>query len=169
MMSDEVMRPSVAVFAAFALAAAGVAGCSPAQSALASVQEVAQQMNLDAQFGRTEIAMDSVALDAREDFAAHHRGWGTSVRIADIELAGMRAHGDHDVDVLVRVAWYRPEQQELRVTTVKQGWRDKKGWQLVAEQRLDGDLGLLGEPVAFAAPDVERAPARFPTIRLGGD
>ena len=58
MMSDEVMRPSVAVFAAFALASAGVAGCSPAQSALASVQEVAQQMNLDAQFGRTEIAME---------------------------------------------------------------------------------------------------------------
>src|SRR5450432_2988800 len=76
---------------------------------------------------------------AREAFTAHHRGWGTSVRVADVELAGMHARSEHDVEILVRVAWYRPEEQELHTTTVKQGWSDKNGWQLVNEVRLDGD------------------------------
>jgi hypothetical protein len=168
--SDEAMPSNFAALVALAPLAVGAfcAGCAPPQGSLASAQEAAQELNLDARFGRSEIAMDHVAPDAREDFAAHHRGWGTSVRIADVELAGMRAHGEHDVDVLVHVAWYRPEQQELRTTTLKQGWRDKNGWQLVAEQRLDGDVGLLGDPVIFERPAVERPAAQFPTVRLGG-
>jgi hypothetical protein len=154
---------------AFTSAAACVLGCSLPSNSIASAQEAAQQLNLDAQFGRAELAMEQVAAEARDAFSMHHRGWGTTVRIADVELAGLHTHGDHDVDVLVRVAWYRPEQDELRVTTLKQGWRNQKGWQLVAEERADGDVGLLGEPVVFEAPDVERAPAQFPTRRLGGD
>lgn len=148
--------------------AALVAACAPPPGPLASAQEAAQELNLDARFGRSEIAMDKVAPDARAAFAAHHHGWGTSVRVADIELAGMRAHGEHDVDILVRVAWYRPEEQELRNTTVKQGWRNKNGWQLVAEQCVEGDVGLLGEPVVYQAPEPARSPAQFPTVRLGG-
>jgi hypothetical protein len=111
--------------------------------------------------------MDHVAPDARDEFAAHHRGWGTSVRIADVEMAGLHARSEHDVDILVRVAWYRPEEQELHTTTIKQAWRDKAGWQLATESRVDGDVGLLGEPVVFEAPAVDRAPAQFPTVRLG--
>jgi hypothetical protein len=125
-------------------------------------------LNLDARFGRTEIAMDHVAPPARDAFTAHHRGWGTSVRVADVELAGMRAHSEHDVEILVRVAWYRPEEQELHMTTVKQGWNDKNGWQLVTEARIEGDVGLLGETVVFEAPPAERASPQFPTVRLGG-
>jgi hypothetical protein len=68
-----------------------------------------------------------------------------------------------------RVAWYRPEQQELRLTTLKQGWRNQNGWQLVAEQCVEGDVGLLGEPVVYQAPEEVRSPAQFPTVRLGGD
>ncbi len=135
---------------------------------LASAQEAAQELNLDARFGRTEIAMDHVAPPARDAFTAHHRGWGTSVRVADVELAGMRAHSEHDVEILVRVAWYRPEEQELHMTTVKQGWNDKNGWQLVTEARIEGDVGLLGETVVFEAPPAERASPQFPTVRLGG-
>jgi hypothetical protein len=114
--------------------------------------------------------MEHVAAAARDEFALHHRLWGTAVRVADLELAGMKAHGEHDVDVLVRVGWYRPEEQELRVTTLKQTWRDKDGWQLVAEQRVEGDVGLLGETIVYAAPPGDGAPrraAQFPTIRLG--
>ncbi len=145
---------------------ATAAACAPPGS-LASAQEAAQELNLNARFGRTEIAMDRVALDARDEFSAHHQGWGTTVRVADVELAGMQMHTEHDVDVLVHVSWYRPEEQELRNTTLKQAWRDQKGWQLVAEKRVDGDVGLLGEPVVFEAPAEVRAPAQFPTVRLG--
>jgi hypothetical protein len=163
-MSDTVMRRTIAV-----TVAAIVGACAPPPGPLASAQEAAQELNLDARFGRSEIAMDHVAPDARAAFASHHHGWGTSVRVADVELAGMRAHGTHDVDILVRVAWYRPEEQELRLTTLKQGWRNQNGWQLVAEQCVEGDVGLLGEPVVYQAPEGARSPAQFPTVRLGGD
>jgi|HubBroStandDraft_5_1064220.scaffolds.fasta_scaffold349257_1 hypothetical protein len=157
------MRCTMAALLAFA----GTA-CALPPGPVASAQEAAQELNLDARFGRSEIAMDHVAPRARDAFSAHHRGWGTTVRIADLDLAGARAHGDHDVDILVRVAWYRLEEQDLHTTTVKQGWNDKNGWQLVDETRIDGDVGLLGETVVFESPAVvDRAPAQFPTVRLG--
>jgi hypothetical protein len=158
------MRSHSAVVLAFA----ALAGCAPPQGSLASAQEAAQELNQDSRFGNSEIAMDKVAPDARDTYAAHHRGWGSTVRIADVEMAGMRPKGEHAVDVLVRVAWYRPEQQELRSTTIRQAWKDKNGWQLMTEERVDGDFGLLGEPVIVEAPAEARPPAQFPTLRLGG-
>lgn len=136
---------------------------------LAKAQEVTQEFNVDTRYGRNEAAMEHVAMTARDDYAAHHRSWGSNVRIADLEMAGMRPKGDHDVEVLVRVSWYRPDQQDLRLTTLKQTWHDQGGWQLVKEQRLDGDMGLLGESVVFQAPEAAAAPRQFPTIRLGSD
>jgi len=153
--------------ATLAIALVGTA-CAMPPGPLASAQEAAQELNLDARFGRTQIAMDKVAPPARDSFTAHHRGWGTSIRVADVELAGMRAHSEHEVEILVRVAWYRPEEQELHQTTLKQGWSDKNGWQLVDESRVDGDIGLIGETVVFEGPPPsDRAPAQFPTVRLG--
>ena len=146
------------------------ASCAPPAGSVASAEQAVQELNQDARFGRAEMVLDHVAAAAREDFAAHHRAWGTEVRVADVELTSMRPQGEHGVDVLVRVAWYRPAEQELRVTTLKQGWKDKDkngGWQLVSEQRVDGDLGLLGESVIFQTPSEARAPAQFPTVRLG--
>jgi hypothetical protein len=145
-------------------------GCPAAPTPLARAQQTAQEFNLDSRFGRGEQVIDRVAPAAREEYASHHRGWGTGLRVADVELAGMRARGEHDIDVLVRVAWYKLEDQELRTTTLEQSWHDKpEGWQLVAERRVEGDIGLLGEPIVYAAPAVPRSPARFPTIRLGPD
>ncbi len=135
---------------------------------MARAQQAAQELNLDARFGRTEMAMDHVAPTARDEFAAHHRAWGAAVRVADVELAGMRPHGERSVEIIVRVSWYRPDQPELRTTTLKQKWLDKDGWQLVEEQRLEGDVGLLGESVVYETPREAAAPAQFPTIRLVG-
>ena len=149
--------------------AAALSACAAPPGALAQAQQAAQELNLDARFGRTELAIEHVAASARDEFAAHHRGWGTSVRVADVELAGMHARGAHDVDVVVRVAWYRPEQEELRVTTLSQRWHEAGSWQLVDERRLEGDAGLLGEPVVYLEPPAEaRGPTQFPTVRLGG-
>ena len=54
-----------AAFVAFV--ALAVPACTPPQGAVAA-QQVAQELNVDARFGRTEIAMDHVAPAAR--FAA---------------------------------------------------------------------------------------------------
>ncbi len=149
------------------LGAATQIGCPAPPSALARAQQVAQEFNQDARFGRTELTLEHVAPDARDDYAAHHRAWGSGVRIADLELAGMHTHGDHELYVSVRVSWYRPEEQELRTTTIQQSWRDTGGWQLTAEKRVDGDVGLLGESVVYEAPSTPRPAKQFPTVHLG--
>ncbi len=142
--------------------------CPAPMTAIARAQDTAQEFNLNTRFGRNEIAIESVAASAREQFAAHHRGWGTSVRLADVEVSGIHSTGDANVDVIVRATWYRPEEEELRTTTLKQKWHDQNGWQLVGEERMDGDVGLLGEVVVYQAPSERREPTQFPTVRLGG-
>jgi len=145
---------------------AALLACPTPPTAMARAQLAAQEFNVDSRFGRSELALDRVATSAREEFAAQHRGWGTSVRIAEVEVSGLRPQGERDADVIVRVAWYRPNEQELHTTTLKQSWHDQGSWQLVAEQRLDGDIGLLGEQVVYVRPPSAPAP-QFKTVRLG--
>jgi hypothetical protein len=145
-----------------------LAGCPAPPTALARAQQTAQEFNQDARFGRNELMMERVAQSARDEFASHHRAWGTGVRVADMELAGIRAHGDNELYVVVRVAWYRPEEQELRTTTLEQLWRESDGWKLAEEKRVDGDIGLLGETVVYKTPSAGQPPPQFPTVYLGG-
>ncbi len=148
--------------------AAWLTACAMPPTGLARAQQTVQEFNLDSRLGNGELSMDRVSPESRERYALDHRGWGTNVRVVDVELEGMRPQGDHDVRVLVRVAWYRPEDEQLRSTTVEQSWHDKPaGWQLVREQRVRGEMGLLGEPVSYERP-AARAPAQFPTVRLTG-
>jgi hypothetical protein len=162
------MRMHLVVAGVFPLAAL-LAGCPTPETPLARAQQTAQEFNIDSRFGRGEILVEHVAPDAREKYMLQHRGWGASVRLADVEIDGMRPRGEHDVDVLVRVSWYRPEDQLLRSTTLRQSWSDRPGgWKLVDERRVEGEAGLLGEPVVYEAP-APRTPARFPTVRLTGE
>jgi hypothetical protein len=161
-----IVRRMIILLSALACAAA-LAGCPAPPTALARAQQAAQEFNQDVRFGRNQLMMEHVAPAARDAFAAQHRAWGTGVRVADMELAGLRPRGDHELDVIVRIAWYRPEEQELRTTTLQQSWRDAEGWQLTEEKRLEGDVGLLGEPIVYEVPTA-RPPARFPTVRLSG-
>jgi hypothetical protein len=147
-----------------------IVACNMPLGPMISAQQAAQELNMDARFGRGEFTLDRIAPAARKEFEAHHRAWGSGVRVADVELAGSRPQGDHDVDIFVRFAWYRMEDQELRSTTLKQGWREKNGgWELVAEERADGDVGLLGEQVVYQTPPGGHEPAQFPTVHLGAD
>lgn len=143
-------------------------GCPGPATGMQQAQETVQEFNSATRYGRSEIAMEHVASAARDDFTAHHRAWGSGLRIADVEVSGIRPKGAHEAEATVQVSWYRPQEQELRITTLRQTWRDQFGWHLVSEDRLDGDVGLLSEPIVYEAPSEPREPARFPTIRLGG-
>jgi hypothetical protein len=146
-----------------------LAGCPMPTTGIAAAQQTAQDFNMDARLGRNESLIEQVAPTERDEYALHHRAWGNGVRIADVEFGGMKKHGDQDVDIVVRITWYRPEQQELRNTTLKQQWHPKGiGWELLAEQRVDGDIGLLGEQVVIEAPPAPKGPSQFPTVRLTG-
>jgi hypothetical protein len=140
------------------------------QSKPARAQEAALELNLNARFGRMELAAERVAPKARDQFFDRRKAWGNNVRVADYDLTGLRMQGENDAETFVKVAWYRANEGDLRVTTLKQKWHDFKGdWKLTEEQRIDGDLGLLGEPPA-PATGAAPAPAKrsqFPTIYLG--
>src|SRR5262249_35310 len=73
-------------------------------------------------------------------------------------------------EMIVKIAWYRADEGDLRQTTLRQKWHDFKGsWKLTEETRIDGDIGLLGERVQHVAPAPASTGARhaqFPTIRL---
>ena len=158
----------------FAFAAATLSmfalGCPlGGQSKPARAQEAALELNMNARFGRMEIAAERVAPAARDAFFNRRKGWGGTIRVADYDLTGLRMQGKDDAETFVKIAWYRANQPDLRVTTVKQKWHDFKGdWKLTEEARLDGDLGLLGEAPAPATGE-PAAPRRqqFPTIYLG--
>lgn len=139
------------------------------QAPAARAQEAASDLNLNARFGRMELAAEAVDAKAKDKFFERRRAWGGNVRIADYELQGLRMKGEEDAEIFVRVAWFRVDEGDLRVTTVQQKWHDFKGdWKLVDESRSDGDAGLLGEPVP-ATEKKNDGPrnAHFPTIRLG--
>ena len=55
-----------------------------------------RSFNLDARFGRERDACSTRSLPtAREEFAMHHRAWGRAVRVADVELTGMKVARRH--------------------------------------------------------------------------
>ena len=145
-----------------------VSACAMPPTGAQRAQQTAQDFNLDSRFGRNELVLPRVDPAARDEYTLHHRAWGTGVRVADIEMMGMKPHGDADVDVFIHVSWYRMEEQDLRSTTLKQSWHSKSdAWMLVSEKRMDGDLGLLGEAIVVQSPDTPRSSPQFPTIRLG--
>jgi hypothetical protein len=143
-------------------------GCSALPNPMARAQEAAQDFNTNTRYGRNEIAIEHVAPAARDSFLNHHHAWGSKVQIADVELEGLHRKSDHDAEVTVRVGWYRLEEQELHTTTLKQTWHDQNGWQLTGEERIEGDVGLLGEAVVFQAPSEPKSTPQFPTVRLQG-
>jgi hypothetical protein len=140
------------------------------QSPPARAQEAATELNVNTRFGRMELAAEKVAPAARDAFLERRRSWGANIRVADYEMTGFRMmKGESDAEMLVKVAWYRIDQGDLRITVLKQKWHDFKGdWKLVEEARADGDLGLIGEPLPAPPPRTAPArPAHFPTIHLG--
>lgn len=149
------------------------AGCAMiGQSKPQRAQEAALELNLNARFGRMELAAERISPKAREAFFDRRKAWGGAVRVADYDLTGLKIQGEDDAESFVKIAWYRADDNDLRVTTLKQKWHaDGKGdWKLTDEQRLSGDLGLFGEPPAPAAPGAAPAAPRrsqFPTIYLG--
>lgn len=155
----------------FALPLVFALGGCPAvhQPPPARAQDAANELNLNARFGRMEMAAEGVSPKAREAFFERRRGWGGNIRIADYELAGLKMQGEEDAEIYVKIAWYRANEGDLRTSTLKQKWHEFKGdWKLVDESRLDGDVGLLGEPApAFSAEPSAPKRTQFPTIRLG--
>lgn len=151
-------------------AALAASACMMPPQGAALVQQTAQQFNFDTRFGRMELAMEQVSAKYAEDFTKRHRMWGGGIHVTDAETVGMRMRGQDNSDITVRVGWYRADEGELKTTLLKQKWHlYPAGWRVESEERLDGDIGVLGERVEILAPETQPRTAQFPTLRLGTD
>jgi len=141
------MRPLRLLVALLALASASACIMPPPASERAS--DAARELNLAARFGRMDVATERTSVATRQQFLARHAEWGKSVRIVDVELAGLQMSDTFHALVYVDISWVHVDEGNLRVTRLAQTWQDEgKGWQMVRERRVTGDLGLFGERVA---------------------
>jgi hypothetical protein len=123
-------------------------------------------VNVATRFGRMDVAMEHLSKDHREEFTRQRADWGHEIRVLDIELAQLDVHSTKEAKVLVDVSWMRMDEGLLRSTRVKQNWQNSgSGWELGDEERLAGDIGLLGEDVVVLHP-VGPHDAHFPVTTI---
>jgi hypothetical protein len=110
-----------------------------------------------------DVAIDHTAEAHQAAFLKQRAAWGTDVRVVDVEFARVRMQGSDTGTVLVDVSWVRMDEGLLRSTRLEQTWHNPGGgWKLSGEERVGGDLGLLGENVSVLRPDATRD-VHFPT------
>jgi hypothetical protein len=111
-----------------------------------------------------DMAMDLTAKKQQPAFAKSRTEWGRSIRVLDVEMAGFTMPAEDRARVEVDYAWSRVDEGVLRTTRVAQDWRDQgTGFRLVREERVAGDLGLLGEPLPPATETKARPDVQFAT------
>ena len=80
---------------------------------------------------------------------------------------------DGDANLFLHIAWQRANESEIHESTVLQRWHDDRGtWQLAAEDRVGGDVGLFGEPMtqqAGADPVPAGRDVQFRTTVIRGE
>lgn len=156
----ELRRPGAAL-----LLGASLVGClGPASTPRGKLEDAVQETNIAVRFGRTDIALEHVAMADRDAFLKRHRLWGVELRIVDLEFAGIDKIEAKQATLFVTFAWYRPNEGTMRQTKVKQTWKSEGGpWFLTDEERADGDVGLLGEPAVVVLKPTQQKPTHFET------
>jgi hypothetical protein len=143
-----------------------LSGCLGNFTPVQRVQDAANDLNTASQFGRMDIAMERVSKAGRDQFTVRHAGWGSSLRIVDCDILGLRLRDKEHADVTLGVNWQRIDDAEMRSTQIAQHWSDHRGtWLLETEERSSGDVGLLGEPTTVVKPAPSQAQFQTITIR----
>ncbi|MEJ7733748.1 MAG: hypothetical protein WKG00_31705 [Polyangiaceae bacterium] len=147
------MRSALAACLALAVSA-----CSALPTSGSRLTEAAYDVSTGMRFGRTDMVMERVKVDARADFMKRHAAWGQSVRIVEVELAGMDFRGKDEADVFMLVSWQKADESTMRATRISQRWKDDRGWSVLGEKRVDGDYGLFGDPAPKKPAPVNATP-----------
>jgi hypothetical protein len=147
-------------------AAVCLAGCFPLGAPSQQISDIARDVNVATRFGRMDVAMEHTAESHRVEFMRTRADWGTELRVLDVELSKMELKTPESAEVFVDVNWVRMDEGLLRSTRLKQHWQNSgNDWQLDAEERLSGDVGLLGEQVVVLRPETPRD-VHFPVKTL---
>lgn len=156
LLKKELNRPSVAL--SLRIAPIALASCMGSMTPMMKLDDAVKETNDAARFGRTDLAVERVVPASRTAFVKRHRLWGNEVRIVDVEYGGVEKMTEGEAVIIVGFGWYRPAEGTLRTTMVRQTWKNDKGtgpWFLADEERVSGDLGLLGESVKVVVPERE--------------
>jgi hypothetical protein len=130
------------------------------------MQDAANDLTTATRFGRIDMALQRVSHASRDEFIRKHAGWGSAVRIADCDLSSLRLVDKEHAQVTLTVSWHRIDESELRGTQIAQKWQDHRGrWLLESEERIAGDIGLLGEPTTVVRAAQTRRQFESITIR----
>jgi hypothetical protein len=141
-------------------------GCLPVGAPAQQISEVARDVNIATRFGRMDVAMEHTSETHRAEFIRSRADWGKDIRVLDVELSQLELKTPESAEVLVDVNWVRMDEGMLRSTRVKQHWQNSgDDWKIEAEERLSGDVGLLGEKVLVLKPDAPRD-VHFPVKTL---
>ncbi|HEU4582530.1 MAG TPA: hypothetical protein VFS67_29940 [Polyangiaceae bacterium] len=149
------------------LVAGVLCGCMPMGAPAQQINDVARDVNVATRFGRMDVAMEHTSQSHRGEFMRTRADWGKDIRVLDVELSKLELQKPDSAEVLVDVSWMRMNEGVLRSTRVKQHWvNNGDDWQIDAEERSSGDIGLLGENVVVLRPDAPRD-VHFPVKTLG--
>ena len=141
-------------------------GCFASATPMQRVSDAARDLNMATRFGNVEAAIKHVDAAVQSDFLVRRSLWGKAIRVYDVELSGIHLIDEEHASVTVDVSWSSVSDSLARATKLHQEWKsEQRGWKLVRERRIAGDLGLFGEALPVLEPphpDVHR-PSR--TIR----
>ncbi len=141
-------------------------GCLGGLSPTQRLQEAAYDLNTASRFGRNDVALEHISKKGRDQFMQHHVAWSSSIRIVDCEVQGMALRDKENAEVYIAVAWQRPDESQVRGTSVTQRWKDHRGtWLLESEERVAGDYGVFGESTVVVRPPA-RGDVQFQTITI---
>jgi hypothetical protein len=119
--------------------------CMGAQSPVQRLTDSAYDLNMATRFGRMDVAMPYVLPDAQIEFARRHAGWGSTLRILDLDLVSIRSLGPDTVAVDLDVTWHPVAEMTIRQSQITQRWKmERDDWRLVDEARVSGEPGLFG-------------------------
>jgi len=153
------------IYSLGALLVGGMAACIGNMTPVQRAQDAANDFTTATRFGRMDVALERVSREERDKFLRRHAAWGTSVRIVDCDILGVRLTDKDHAEVMMSVSWHRVDESEMRVTQIAQHWQDRRGaWLLDSEERAGGDVGLLGEPTTALHPSTR--PVQFETITI---
>ncbi len=111
--------------------ALSLGACVMPSPASEKATDAARELNLSARFGNMDVAAKRAASETRADFLQRHALWGGTIRVVDVELAGMNMPDSDHAVFQVDYSWMRANESTLRNTRVTQRWSSLSGpWSL---------------------------------------
>lgn len=123
-----------------------LAGClSDPNSASDRLGDAVYGLVNEVRWGRADLASDRVDPQFRARFVAAHQGWGERVTVADCDVENLEMQRDERrATAVLAVSWYRSDAMDLRLTRVRQEWRQVNRTYVLARERVvSGDASLL--------------------------